>query len=320
MKQLVKTVYGSHLYGLDTPSSDKDYKGVFLPSIKDVLMYGPKKTLLETTGDRDSRNSSEDVDFENITLQFFLKMACSGQTIAIDMLHTPYEFTLETSWEWEYLRDFRDQFYTSEMEAYLKYCQNQAAKYGIKGSRMNAVKSYVDFLSYRFGVCSQSSVRLIDVWGDLPRGEHIEVFLSESNRDSGVGIPSVSVCGRIFQSTVTVGYALEQLNRIYDNYGERARQAQNNNNIDWKAISHAFRAGLELKEIYETGDLIFPLKDRNFLMKVKTGAFHYQNDGIATQLEELIEEIKELAEKSPYPKKCDLDKWKDFVFDVYNED
>lgn len=38
MKILVKAVAGSHLFGTNTEKSDKDFKGVFLPSADDILL------------------------------------------------------------------------------------------------------------------------------------------------------------------------------------------------------------------------------------------------------------------------------------------
>lgn len=38
MKIIMETVFGSHLYGLNTPTSDKDYKGIFLPHPRDILL------------------------------------------------------------------------------------------------------------------------------------------------------------------------------------------------------------------------------------------------------------------------------------------
>jgi len=310
MRQLVKTVYGSHLYGLNTPNSDKDFEGVFLPDLDEVLMYGAPKTLRDSTNAGRFKNSAEDVDYNNMSLQFFLKQACSGQTIQLNMLHTPDEHIILQTETWKELRRRRHEFYTCDMEAYLGYCRHQAAKYGIKGSRMNAVKSMIDF----FSMCCQDHL-LSDYWGNMPKGEHIDIQY-EFGRGSQP-IRQVAVCGRKFQDTVRVGYALVALRGIYDNYGERARQAQASDNIDWKAISHAFRAGYELKEIYETCDLIYPLRDRDFIMKVKLGEFHYKNDGIDRKLEDLVAEVQELAAKSDFPQKCELDNWKGFVLDCY---
>ena len=43
VNELLRTVYGSHLYGTSTPSSDFDYKVVYLPPLEDVLLGKEKK-------------------------------------------------------------------------------------------------------------------------------------------------------------------------------------------------------------------------------------------------------------------------------------
>lgn len=40
MDLIVKMKFGSHLYGTNTEDSDVDYKGVFLPSKKEILLDG----------------------------------------------------------------------------------------------------------------------------------------------------------------------------------------------------------------------------------------------------------------------------------------
>lgn len=47
MKQLTKVLVGSRLHGLDTPTSDYDYRGIHIQNLQDVL--SPFKTLKNTT-------------------------------------------------------------------------------------------------------------------------------------------------------------------------------------------------------------------------------------------------------------------------------
>jgi len=42
MKQLVKTVFGSHLYGTSTPESDTDFKAVHMYSLEEILLKKDK--------------------------------------------------------------------------------------------------------------------------------------------------------------------------------------------------------------------------------------------------------------------------------------
>lgn len=117
MNVIVKMVHGSHLYGLNTASSDMDYKGVFLPSLEDIVQLNPKHEIRESTGSNTQKNTSNDVDTDMYSLQKFLKMACDGETIALDMLHC--DNPIETSEVWEFIRENRSKFYTKNMKAFL---------------------------------------------------------------------------------------------------------------------------------------------------------------------------------------------------------
>ncbi|UQJ95200.1 hypothetical protein IANJMKHF_00294 [Klebsiella phage CPRSA] len=39
MKMIMETVFGSHLYGLETPTSDKDYKGIISSSSRNPVRH-----------------------------------------------------------------------------------------------------------------------------------------------------------------------------------------------------------------------------------------------------------------------------------------
>ena len=57
--------FGSHLYGTDTPSSDTDYKGIYLPEAKDCYLDNIKHTIDMSTGNSHSKNTKEDIDETN---------------------------------------------------------------------------------------------------------------------------------------------------------------------------------------------------------------------------------------------------------------
>ena len=154
--------------------------------------------------------------------------------------------------------------------------------------------------------------RLKDLWDNLPDLPHTIKYYDDSSK-----LNIYEVCGRKFQETAPVSVIIDCLQGLEDTYGERAKLAKENMGIDWKAIHHAFRAGLQLKEIYQTGDLIYPLKDSNFLLDIKQGKYHYQNDDIAIKLDDLIDEIELLAEKSSLPKEVDKEFWNNWLLDLY---
>ena len=76
MQLIVKTVFGSHLYGTDTPESDKDFKGIFMPSKKEIFLGKIPKSISESTKKgSESKNTAEDIDTEIYSLQYFIELA-----------------------------------------------------------------------------------------------------------------------------------------------------------------------------------------------------------------------------------------------------
>lgn len=309
MTQLCLIKFGSHLYGTSTPESDLDLKGVYLPDIEDCIL-GKVKDSINTNSNQKCKNSPNDEDFENYSLQFFLKLACQGQIAAIDMLHAPNDCILQTSGAWGDLRKRRGQFYSRNMNAFLGYCKNQAAKYSIKADKILALEDLGGFF-IRHKALGYS--RLKDVYGVVPVSQYVEKVIEETNRTDDPR--ALKVCGRIIQLNVSLSYALQIVDGMINGYGERAQKAKEMGRADWKAISHAFRACYELKEIYETGDLKFPLKDAGYLLKIKNGELEYQS--LSAQLDDLIVECEELSAKSAYPEKINLDHWNNFVVNLY---
>ena len=102
MRVIVKTVFGSKLYGTDTEKSDTDYKMIVVPSGYDILMGNGRKSVCESTSK--GQNSNIDIDCETFTLHKFIEMLCVGETAAIEMVNTPKHLILESSPEWEYSR------------------------------------------------------------------------------------------------------------------------------------------------------------------------------------------------------------------------
>lgn len=303
---IVKMLFGSHLYGTSTPDSDKDFKGIFLPS-KEQIYLGkiPKSYNNAKKKAEGEKNTADDVDIEIYSLHYFIKLACEGQTVAIDMLHAPDDMIVEKSEIWDEIVKNREKFYTKNLKAFVGYARRQAAKYGVKGSRLNAAGEVLDIL-YN----CHPYMKLKEIWNLLPVEEHCYMI-----EDNPQGIKQYQVCGKIIQETASVEYAIGILQKFYDNYGKRAKMAAENKGIDWKAISHALRAAYQIKQLLTENTITFPLKEADYLREVKQGKLHYMNE-VAPKLEALMDEVEKLSEKSALPKKVDRKFWDNFIIDV----
>ena len=284
---IVRMRFGSHLYGTATPASDTDWKGIYLPTREDILLGRIPKSVTRNTGNDHTKNAPTDVDSEWYSLHYFLKLASEGQTVAIDMLHAPDSWPEYASPIWEQLRIRRKMFHTKSLKAFVGYCRKQAAKYGVKGSRLSAVQSAIAAIDYY-----PPGGRLEAIWAMLPSGqEFIDKTTDEEGREFW------AVCGRRLQRTASVGEALKSLRAFEANYGARAKMASENEGIDWKAISHAIRAAYEVMAILRTGDIVFPLPEAEFLRQVKLGTLDYKTE-VGPMLEAAMEQCEAAAARS----------------------
>ena len=102
---------------------------------------------------------------------------------------------------------------------------------------------------------------------------------------------------------------------MYDSYGERAKLAEKNEGVDWKAISHAFRAGYQLRGIYKYGDFTYPLDENSFILDVKQGKLDFKD--VSHKLEELMTGLEDLSDNSCLPEKPDVEYWTNWVEKLY---
>ena len=304
---VVEMVFGSQLYGTDTPESDRDFKGVILPTREEVLLGKIPNTLSSSTGQNDIKNVKGDVDRDWYSLHYFIKLACAGETCVLDMLHAPGNMLIRSSPIWGHIVQNRHLFYTKSLKALVGYARKQAAKYGIKGSRVKAMETVIAFLEKVPG----TEPRLCDIWDDLPEGEHIHKLDEDPCR-------MYQVTGRKFVERMKVDEAFEIIYNNYEKYGARARDAAENKNIDWKAMSHAIRAAMEIIEILEDGTITFPLKEAEYLRDVKLGKLDF-TEVVAPKLETLLSRCEEAATASALPEKVDRAFWDGLVMDIIGD-
>lgn len=329
MKTVMKSYFGSHLYGTSTPESDVDFKEIFVPPARDILIGNVKEHMSKNTNNTSSKNTKDDIDHELYSLKYFFKLAADGETVALDMLHTPPELVVKSDLPdvWKFIQDNRSRFYTTNMKAYLGYVRKQASKYGVKGSRLAALRNVLkvvnqipdQWVDYRKdGTQGQRRTKIVDIKHRLPENEFCEwVF---HNHEKTGPQTFYTVLGRKYQTTLSLIELKQSLNKLDAEYGERARKAEANEGIDWKALSHAYRAGYQLMEIYQTGDLAFPLREASIIKLIKAGELPFK------EVQELLEDTVDLVEvlaiqaaKNGMQQKVDMGFWDDFLERVYLE-
>lgn len=328
MNKVLELKFGSHLYGTNTPNSDLDYKGIYLPTGREIVLGTYKETIQKQRPKAEcERNNKDDIDTEFFSLDRYLGLLMEGQTVALDLLFAPPElYTKATTYTGmeiiNTIRENKDKLLTRNVNAFVGYARQQAAKYGIKGSRMDALKRVMEFLEplpiydkllvHSVGIAAlvNATAELISL-EKLPLIEIVMLMGPKGEMDA----PHLKVNGRNIPFHSNVKYAKEIVGKMLDGYGARAHKAHLAGGVDWKALSHAVRVNNEAVELLTTGQITFPCPSREMLLKIKLGELPYEQ--VAEMIEQGLADLYVAHDKSTLRDAPDKDWANDFIYNVY---
>jgi len=310
MKSIVKMEFGSIVYGTNTPSSDKDYKEIFIPDHRDIILGTTKDSLQVTTKlDKLAKNTEQDVDIEMYSVQKYLNLLSQGQTVATDMLFVPEKHIIEHTYEWAHIVSNKHKIINRNLSAFIGYSKTQANRYGIRGSRMAAVEGFINLIK------------------DLPDNDrisdHITKLQDYLNNTEYCSITQnndnilIEVCNAKVPVRDKVKRAKDLYVSIYNEYGNRSRQAKENQGIDWKSLGHAVRICEQGVELLDTGHVTFPRPNAKDLLKIRKGEYSYQE--VATRIEEGLDKLESKIQTSSLPDKSDIDWINDTIYSIYSK-
>ena len=300
---LFMCLHGSHLYGTDTPESDFDYKGVFIEDLNRIVLKKDRKTIQWSTGQSGSKNEPGDVDVTMIELRQFVKDALTGQPHAFDMLFCSNQCEITSSETWDGLKASVHRMLSKNIKPYIGYCRQQAAKYGLKGSRLHALEEVLALLR---------SHKRLSLVGDVKFnfGEFIKLFVAPGSAEE-----YIEVLGKKYNKCAKVESMLDSLEKLREKYGDRSDLAKRNEGIDWKAVSHAYRVMYQVSQLLVEKKITFPLRQAGKLKAIKTGMVPWER--VNEQLPRIMSIVEALAQKSDLPDKPDKEFFDSFLLSCY---
>jgi len=311
VKVVYLTLSGSKLYGTDTENSDTDYKGIFIPNVDDVLLRKDPKSISFTTGEKNSKNSKDDIDFTLHNVVDFFNMLKKSETGSMDLLFSMFRdktIVFEDEEFTSLIKKNYKSFLNTNMKSFIGYALGQTKKFGIKGARYNDLDSFVHSFSNSYDV--SSSTKLEGIFDDLEdfisECKYIKFVMAPGPKSNGTqeDIKYISVLGKLFSGDVTIEYFFDGVNNLYRQFGNRTKTIANTESkTDFKALSHAFRVAVEVKELLETEFIKFPLKDRNYIKDIKAGKVNFED--VVDQVQDILEDVDNLLLNSELPGKVD---------------
>lgn len=258
-------VSGSRLYGTELPTSDTDYRGIFVPSLEDLVLKKDIDSWSFSTGNTQSKNSSSDVDVSLWSIHKFIKLLQVGDTNSFDSLFA-YKTHAELLREplMDKLYEQRELYYPESLRSFFGYALGQVKKYSVKGDKLRdaqILKKQVELLAE---VAPNETISYLKDY--VAVNENVQWVTDETNT-------YIKVLDKRFIQTVRLSEFLEKLQEIESKYGERAKAAKDNQSVDWKALYHSFRVLGECRELMATGRIEFPLESSEFLKRVRTQTY-----------------------------------------------
>ncbi|WP_252181159.1 DNA polymerase beta superfamily protein [Azospirillum sp. B4] len=303
---LVDMCFGSHLYGTATPLSDLDYKAVYLPEGRDILLGRVRDSvMLLPPKPHGEKNGPGDVDHEAYSLQRYLELVAEGQPVAFDMLFAPEAAMKRPPAPlWREIQANSHRLVSRQAKSFLRYGRQQATKFSLRGARVVAAQrglAVLEAAEAKYGALA----KLGEARGELAAyvGDVQDATLLELASANGLPLTHLEICGKRVPFTASIRTAREIVQRLVADYGHRALQAARNDGVDWKGMSHAVRIGREALELFDTGRIVFPLAYAPEILAIKQGERPY--DAVATAIETLLADVEAAAARSSLPDEPD---------------
>ncbi len=300
------SVSGSKLYGTDDEYSDLDIKGIFVPSKQSILL---KKDLDHyVNNNSDVKNTSDDIDITLHSVHTFLNNLAKSETGAIDILFSMFNednIIYENPIFTKLLKDNYKHLLNRNMKSFIGYSLGQAKKFGIKGARYDELDKFVKYLK---NLNNTSDDKLQSIFENLVfyihqnKCKYIK-FINMKNR-TGVNTSYISILGKLFEGTVTITYFKERVNNLYKQFGNRTKEvAETTSKSDFKALYHAARVAIGVKELLQTQFIKLPLEQKDYLTQIKKGEI--SEEEIIEFIHDVLAEVDILLEESTLPDETD---------------
>ncbi len=298
-KIILKNISGSQLYGTNTPNSDQDYNGIFIPA--EQYIFGLLRLTEESEDgtvikkDKNNKNTKESVDIKLFEIRKFINLAIKCNPNILEMLFLNDESIIESSQEYETIRKNYDKFLSKELiyKKFGEYAKTQRYKMMIK---LEHYKLYKEFESEYNALVKQ----------DENYKDELISLLIERKLINNLKIKKDSI-----EFADTHFIKSHTLYKCYKQVRERLSKVTNREELilkygyDTKFASHYIRLLLEGIELLETGRLEFPLKYADEIKKIKSG--EYMLNEILKEGENIERKLNTSYENSKISNRADFD-------------
>lgn len=288
---------GSHFFNLAGPQSDKDYRGIYLPSPEEFYKgEGRRKMIDYSTNDgtkKGLKNTNTDVDFTLFSVTKFLELLKSGDFNMMELLHAPDDVILVNSPLMENLTELRPNLLVNDISAFLGFIKKEYKRYGINIHHYEEQEKLMKFL-----LDFPPHTRMNTIWKELEVYAKGNSFISFTTSKTGnnKSVASFKVAQRLYQNTVRVDYITDAIKQRLTTYGHRQKNMASAG-VEFKGLYHALRLIYEANDLFDYGEFKLPFNEyrHNTLKEIKFSTMKQQTifDLIDNGIEYLYDREKE---------------------------
>jgi len=283
---------GSHLYGTNTPESDEDFVGIFMPPKEYV--YGLKNVeevdLSIVSKQKDGKNSKDAIDRKLYEFRKFIRLASANNPNIIEILYVNDENIIHSNNVGNRLRENRHLFLSKlSIPRFIGYASSQKHKMIIKRDHFNDLRDV--------------HYALEDMDNKLTLGQVYDRFVALDahqdilvKKDTGMHIHIGDLC---FEPGLYVKKVRKRIKERLDKATNRSELVLKHG-YDTKFASHLIRLLYEGLDILEKGKLVFPIPEAKEILAIKNGSMTTKEVlEFATELEDRMNDAEK---KSDLPK------------------
>lgn len=281
--KILEIQVGSHLFGTNTPDSDLDLVGIFMPS--EEMVFGFQECeevdLSIVAKDETGRNTSEAIDRKYYEFRKFVRLAMQNNPNILHVLFVDEKNIVAINQVGERLLTKAEIFpHKGAHHRFVKYDDGQRHKMRIKPENYAKLEQGLEVLLPEDPHKVMGEFRNIPPFVDKGKGRHI--CLGDLNFGAGVYVKKARgmIEARLSKATSRV--------QLYTKYG-----------FDTKFASNLIQLLKEGIEIMNTGKIVMPLAYRQDILDIKRGK--YSVEEILRWADALVEEARRAYETSKLP-------------------
>lgn len=147
---ILKVRVGSHLFGTNTPDSDLDYEGIFMPSKQ--LLFGivacREVDLGKICKNEAGRNTNEAIDYKVREYRDFIRLALQNNPNIVNIIFANDESVIFENYFGKRLREMANRFpHKRGLKRFMGYAISQMKKMKIKPENYHAFQDAEVFLA-----------------------------------------------------------------------------------------------------------------------------------------------------------------------------